>query len=199
MRRRQKSLADNLEDDCGRRAVCCRNPLTGDDHVVPGVPGVLWRGALSLLSGNVSEAKGKKGKGKEKGKGKGKGGKKKCGKGKKPCNGQCIAASSCYTDKDCNVCALEICQDGMCGCHPSRIRVDGVCGEFPHCQPAGAIVNSESECCSDEAVLDIESGQIRCLPGDFQCLTLIDCTNKAPCRGYMCPGLYNSHTLGATC
>ncbi len=155
---------------------------------------LIGAGALSLLSGSISEGKGRKGKGK----GKGKGGKK-CKKGKKLCDGQCIAESSCCSSQDCNVCTLEVCQDGACGCHPSRIRVDGICGEFPHCQPAGTIVNSEGECCSDDAVLDIDSGQMRCIPGDFQCLTPIDCTNKAPCRGYMCPGLYNSYTLGAVC
>jgi hypothetical protein len=159
------------------------------------------RAALSLLLGgalgltSLADGAAKKGKGKGKGKGKKK---KKCGNGKKLCGNRCIAQTDCCTDSDCNRCAREICQDGVCDCHPSLIRSNGVCGTFTGCKSAGLIVQDSFECCSDEAFTDQESGQTRCLPGKFECIVPLDCVSGGPCRGFMCPELYVSH-VGSGC
>lgn len=154
------------------------------------------RGALGLLFGGALAAMDLPDSAAKKGKKKGGGKKKKCGKGKKLCGSQCIPAGNCCTDADCNYCAREICQEGVCNCHPELIRHNGVCGSYIPCQPAGTIVSSYHECCSEESVVDLDSGQERCLPGKFLCLTPIDCVDKGPCRGFMCTEFYNGTTGG---
>ncbi len=144
-------------------------------------------GITGLADSNAKKGKGKKGKNKNK---------KKCGNGKKLCGNACILQTDCCTDADCNACAREICQSGVCDCHPNLIRSNGVCGTFISCQPAGTIVSSYHECCSEESIFDADSGQERCLPGKFMCTTLIDCVDKGPCRGFMCTEFYNQVTGG---
>jgi hypothetical protein len=151
------------------------------------------RGALRLLTASaLAGLIGIEATAKKKGNGKGKGKKKGCRGTEKKCGNKCIAKDACCSNKDCDQCALEICQNGICGCHESKIRSNGVCGTFVNCLAAGEITSDAGLCCSDKSVKDPESGQERCLPGDFMCLTPVDCFG-APCRGFMCPGLYHSH------
>lgn len=144
-------------------------------------------GITGLADSNAKKGKGRKGKKKNK---------KKCGNGKKLCGNACIPQSDCCTDADCNACAREICQNGVCDCHPNLIRSNGVCGTFPTCQSVNTVVSDSFDCCSDEAI-DDGSGQLRCLPGRFQCLTPYDCVS-GDCRGFMCPELYNAN-VGDSC
>jgi hypothetical protein len=157
--------------------------------VAGGVLATLLLGTATSIPVDAKK-KGKKG-------GKKKGGKKKCGSGQKLCDAQCIPQADCCNDSDCNRCAREICQGGVCGCHPNLIRSNGVCGSFISCSSVGQIVSNAFECCSDEAFPD-DIGQLRCLSGKFNCNVSLDCADKGPCRGFMCSDLYNS-LVGGGC
>jgi hypothetical protein len=157
-----------------------------------GVVSLLAAGSLLGLVESEATAK-KKGKGNGKGNGNGKKG---CKRNQKKCGKKCISKDDCCSNDDCDQCALEVCRDGVCGCDPEHIRHNGVCGSFDNCLAAGELTDNHGKCCSNESVIDIDSGQERCLPGDFRCTTPIDCFG-APCRGFMCPGQY--HVFAPNC
>ena len=150
--------------------------------------GGVLAGLLAHMPIGVSLAK-KKGKKKKKG----------CKPGTKLCNltGKCIPESACCGDSvACDRCAAAICLGGVCDCAPGFIRSNGACGFFRDCLSAGEVVDSLSDCCSDETVYDPGAGQRYCAAGKENCLAPNDCVSGGPCRGFMCPELYASITGG---
>lgn len=156
--------------------------------------GLLGSGVAALLSPDA--VVGKKGKHKGKGHGKGKGSAKKCKAGTQPCNGGCIPSTDCCNGDSCDTCALEICENGQCGCTGGRVRSKGVCGFVPQCKSVGLTCANDDECCSRSCSI-FDGASLRCDKGTELCIVDLDCVS-GNCRGFMCPEFYASAT-GGTC
>jgi hypothetical protein len=125
-------------------------------------------GTLGLLGLAETTAKRKKGKGKKKPK-------------------QCKPA--------CDVCKIQTCAKGHCGCAPGQTEQGGVCGYGDvECKSVLQICTSHAECCSFRCDLPDDSGALRCNFSDAFCKIDFDCLDGGPCRGFMCPRLYRDKT-----
>ena len=169
------------------RSVAAASSRRGLMRAASGAALIGWLGRLTIGGASAKTKKRKANKSKKKG----------CKAGAKKCGNTCIPKSSCCADKECDRCAREICLNGACGCNPDFIRSNGVCGKFTNCKSVGELTTDAFDCCSGESVIDADSGQERCLPGTFLCLTDFDCVS-GPCRGFMCPEQYKAN-VGEGC
>ncbi len=169
---------DPTRFDALTRAVRTRHARRGAvATLLGGAAGLLWVGSPAA-----------KKKGKKKG----------CKAGTKKCGSACIPPTACCTANECDRCARESCQGGVCDCAAGFIRSNGVCGRFLACKSTGELTTDAADCCSGESIIEVDSGQERCLPGTFLCITPIDCVGGGPCRGFMCPKQYQS-VVGGGC
>ena len=120
--------------------------------------------------------------------------KKMCGKGERLCaaTNTCVAGvGGCCSDTECSVCEAKFCVQGTCQCYGNTILHNGVCGLFTQCKSTGERSTDFHglDCCSDNSEAD-GNGNSFCVPGTGVCLADADC-KSGPCRGFMCPELYN--------
>lgn len=96
----------------------------------------------------------------------------------------------CRADGDCDRCARETCQAGVCGCPDDMVRdTNGIC-HTPrlNCYAVGQTVSSPTLCCSGTGS-QIQFGFF-CIPGTTTCAQNQDCAGGGKCLGGMCPPLY---------
>lgn len=152
---------------------------------------------LAALTGAGSRAPHAEAGDKKKNKNKNKNKKKKkktCGKGERLCaaTNTCVAGvGGCCSDAECPACEAKFCVEGSCQCPGNTILHNGVCGLFTQCKSTGERSTDFHglDCCSDNSEAD-GNGNSFCVPGTGVCLADADC-KSGPCRGFMCPELYN--------